>query len=402
VSEVDNDRLGYQQAVDRSIVTAGGCPPTAEEECRNQVLRAGYDYSKYPSAITGYTGVNLQRITTSHYTPAVRIRVGPRGNFKGSIARLVDGTLMLAVCRRVSAAGLFGIHIYESGDKGDTWAEVNDTELFGKEMSLTALPDDSLLLTVEAKAFADDITTMTYYRSSDRGRTWRSDTIDSPSVPRRLLIEDDGTLLMVRPLRSGYLDYLYEAVDKPFESSPNLEIARSADGGDTWTFAEGRVEWNNTQFGETCPVRCADGSLLCALRSNPPDTLGEGGQVTYLTRSLDNGGTWGQPWVMTNTAEVQVHLLLLRDGLLLATYTNYHLPFGLCAVVSADHGETWSCATPIQLAVSADCFTGWASTLELDDGELITCYMICAYVNEPKEPGGAERNVHEIVRWRLP
>ena len=68
-------------------------------------------------------------------------------------------------------------------------------------MSLTALTDDSLLMTVESKAFVEDITQMVYYRSSDRGRTWRTDTINSPTVPRRLVVEDDGSLLM-GPLES--------------------------------------------------------------------------------------------------------------------------------------------------------------------------------------------------------
>ena len=387
---------------DKHIDISGGLPPTDEEETRNTPLRAGYDYSQYAAAITGFTGVNLQRITVSNYSPAVRIRVGPRGNFKGAVAQLSDHTLILAVCRRVTAAGLFGIHVYTSSDRGDTWTEVNETELFGKEMSLTALTDDSLLMTVESKAFVEDITQMVYYRSSDRGRTWRTDTINNPTVPRRLVVEDDGSLLMVRALRSQYLDYLYGDVGVPFAPSPHLEIARSSDGGDTWSFSEGKVDWDNCRFGETCAVRCADGTLLCALRSNPPGTHGEGGQVTYLSRSTDQGATWSTPWIMGNTAEVQVHLLLLGDGRLLATYTNYHLPFGIWAIVSSDNGNTWSFDRPIQLAMSADCYTGWGSTVELDNGELVTCCCVCAYVNEPREPGGAERNVHEIVRWRLP
>jgi hypothetical protein len=61
----------------------------------------------------------------------------------------------------------------------------------------------------------------------------------------------------------------------------------------------------------------------------------------------------------------------------------------------------------VQLALSADCYTGWPVTVELDgdpeDGaELITCYMITAYLNEPPEPKGVQRSVCEVVRWRLP
>ena len=105
---------------------------------------------------------------------------------------------------------------------------------------------------------------------------------------------------------------------------------------------------------------------------------------------------------MGNAAEFQVNLLTLHYGRVLATYTNYHLPFGICAVVSRDDGQTWSYIAPIQLAISADCNTGWPVTAELDGDELITSYAITAYLNEPQDSSGASRNVWEVVRWRLP
>lgn len=387
---------------DHYIVTKGGNPPTAEEKARNAPLRAGYDYSKYPSGSTGFTGMNLQRITTRREHPAVRVRVGPRGNFKGTICKRHDGALVIAVCRRISNEGLFGIHVYESGDRGMTWRQINQTELFGKEMSLTAVPDGSLLMTVESKAFLDDPTRMATYRSNDGGVTWETILLDGQQIPRNLIVEADGSLLVVRALRSGYWQHLYDQAGKPYTPSPDLELLRSTDGGRTWSRREGKVAWDNTRFGEVSAARLLGGRLLASLRSNPSGTEGEGAQVTYLTESTDDGATWCEPWVMTNTAEVQVQLLRLGAGRLLATYTNYHLPFGVCAVTSDDGGRTWSYDRIIQLAVSADAYTGWATTIELDGGELITSYMITAYLNQPPEPAGAERSVCEVVRWRLP
>jgi hypothetical protein len=187
-----------------------------------------------------------------------------------------------------------------------------------------------------------------------------------------------------------------------YTPSADLELLSSVDSGLTWTRREGKVAWDNAHFGEVSAARLSKNKLLASLRSNPPGTEGEGAQVTYLTESTDNGATWCEPWVMTNTAEVQVQLLPLSTGRLLATYTNYHLPFGICAVVSDDGGRSWSCDTPIQLAISADAYTGWATTVELDDGDLITSYAKTAYLNEPPEPIGAQRSVCEVVRWRLP
>ena len=408
-SNLDNDRF---------IVTAGGNPPTKEEEARNAPLRTGYDYSQYPSSITGFTGMNLQRITVRKEFPAVRVRVGPRGNFKGAVCRRHDGALVLAVCRRVTNQGLFGIHIYVSQDRGHSWNELDTTlsncpfpitrhsdtqpPLLGKEMSLTAVPDGSLLLTVECKSFIEDPTTMAMYRSEDGGKTWRMTMIEGQEVSRNLIVEPDGGLLFVRALRSAYWQHIYDEAGKPYEPCADLELLRSSDGGRTWSRSEGHVAWDNARFGEVSSVRLGEGRLLASLRSNPPGTQGEGGQVTYLTESTDDGATWCEPWVMGNTAEVQVQLLKLSDGRLLATYTNYHLPFGVCAVMSHDDGRRWSYDSIIQLALSADCYTGWATTVELDGGDLITSYAITAFVNEPPTVLGAERNVCETVQWQLP
>ncbi len=401
-------------ATEPDVSAAGGDRPTPEEAARNQPLHAGYDYDRYPSSITGFTGVNLQRVFVRKQRPAVRTRVGPRGNFKGAIARLSDGSLVATACRRIDEHGLFGVHVYKSADRGMTWQEIGEDVLYGKEMSLTALPDDSLLLTVESTVpgypsmtFADDPTRMCYHRSADGGRTWETGSIDGPGKPRNVLVEADGSLLMVRPRCSAYLRRPYAVRGRPFEPSPDLELSRSADGGRTWKSTTGRVAWRVTTFGEVSIARLRNGRLLASLRTNPPGTVGEGQQVTYLTESDDDGDTWCEPWPMGNLAEVQVNLLVLRSGRLLATYTNYHLPFGVCAVVSDDDGRTWSHDAPVQLALSADCYTGWPVTVELDDdqedrGELITCYMITAYLNEPPESKGLERNVCEVVRWRLP
>ena len=383
-------------------LAAGGQPISTEDRDRNSLLLAGYDYGRYPEQITGYNGQNLQTVIERRFHSALRVRVGPRGNYKGAICRLSSGTLLVAACRRINDLGLFGVHIYESRDQGLNWTEIGESELLGKEMSLTPLPDEGVFMTVESSAFAPDRTRMHHYRSVDGGRMWESDSIPGPGKPRNVLTEKDGSLLMVRPLGSAYLQGLYDSASATFEPSPHLELMRSTDAGHSWIASEGKVDWDNARFGEVSVTRLSDGRLLAALRGHPSGQEGHANQVTYLTRSADDGDTWCRPWLMGNAAEVQVNLLTLHDGRVLATYTNYHLPFGICAVVSRDDGQTWSYIAPIQLAMSADCNTGWPVTAELDGDELITSYAITAYLNEPQDPSGASRNVCEVVRWRLP
>ena len=139
---------------------------TKEAQERNAALLSGYEYDKYPVALTGFTGQDLQRIAFVRWEKAERTRVGPRGAYKAGLARLPRGKisekhsgklgehsekLVIAVCRDNNdpdpAKNRFLISVYESADEGLTWHEIGKTPLFGKEPSLTALPDGSLVLT---------------------------------------------------------------------------------------------------------------------------------------------------------------------------------------------------------------------------------------------------------------
>ena len=104
---------------------------------------------------------------------------------------------------------------------------------------------------------------------------------------------------------------------------------------------------------------------------------------------------------MTNTAEVQVHLTKLHDGRILATYSNYHLPWGTYAIVSTDGGKSWDLEHPIQLSLSAGYLVGWAVTLQLPDGSLITSCTATTYYQQPPEQTSSARNTCEVVRWCL-
>lgn len=101
-----------------------------------------------------------------------------------------------------------------------------------------------------------------------------------------------------------------------------------------------------------------------------------------------------------NGPERAIRLSPERGRRLLATYVNYHQPFGACAMVSEDEGGTWNTEHRVQLsfsAVSATGNNGWPVTVELGDGDVLTCYASNAYPNE--EPPTV---VCEVVRWKLP
>ncbi len=100
---------------------------------------------------------------------------------------------------------------------------------------------------------------------------------------------------------------------------------------------------------------------------------------------------------MVNTAEVHVYLTELQDGRVLATYSNYHLPYGAYGIISKDRGKTWDRDHPIRLAASADLYVGWPVTVQLKDRSLLTAYALTSYLHQPPETTATE-----VVRWRLP
>jgi len=361
-----------------------------EAQQRNAELLSGYDYSKYPTALTGYTGQDLQRVGFVHWEYAIRTRVGPRGNYKAGMTQMPDGNLVLAACRDNHdpdpTKRHFDIFVYESKNQGLDWEQINETPLFGKEPSLTALPDGSLVLTAQKGYFGpgakhDEIPIS---RSEDGGRTWETTILPGAGYPRNVIIEPDGSLLMLRGFgKQG--------------NNPNLQICRSQDGGRSWECSQGLVAWDQARFGEISAIRLPDGRLLAALRRQVPGTSGEGFQDTVLTESLDNGEHWCKPWKLTNNAEVHVYLTELSDGRLLATYSNYHLPWGTFAVLSTDGGKTWDLDNPIQLALSADLYVGWPVTLQLSDDSLLTSYASTSYLHQPPDT-----TTCEVVRWWLP
>jgi len=356
-----------------------------------------FDYAKYPAGITGFTGQNRQRVGFVTWAKAKRRRVGERGNYKAGFTQCPDGRLVLAACWRHPeydkdpSNQYFGIHVYESTDLGRSWNKINQTPLFGKEPSLTAVDDRTLFLTGQR---ADQRPGSTFggmyaFRSVDGGRQWERVDIDDGEYrypyPRNVILDSDGSLAYLRP------------------HGLDMELCRSSDGGKTWSFSLGKVNWDQNDmdphgvFAEIGVLRANDGKLLAVIRREIPRASGEGFEDIFLAQSADEGKTWGRPCRVSGTAEVHGYLTQLADGRILLTFSSYHLPFGVFATVSSDGGKTFDRDNPIRLAVSSNCYTGWPVTLQLEDGSLITSYAVTIYAEKD-----APRCATEVVRWRLP
>ena len=373
---------------------------TEQDRKRNASLLAGYEYDKYVVAITGYNGQDRQHVVFWDRQHAVRTRVGPRGNYKCGMTLLKDGKLLLATCKNNNdddpTKKIFDIFVYASTDNGESWKMIGETPLSGKEPSLTALPDGSVVLSAQKGYFGPGTKykeEINLARSTDGGRTWERSVLRGSDLPRNMIVEQDGSLLFVRAAK---FDWSQANV-----GSPNFQLCRSGDGGKTWSFTEGVINWDKKRrFGEVSAIRLRDGRMLATIRSlqkGAPKGDMHGFGITLLTESRDDGKTWSLPRAISRTAEVHAYLTELKDGRILATYSNYHLPFGVYAIVSSDGGRTWDRDHPIQLALSAHNQVGWPVTVQLADDSLLTGYALTAYLKQPPD-----KSVTETVRWRLP
>ena len=313
---------------------------------------------------------------------------------------LKDGTLLLATCKNNNEEDptkkKFDIFVYASSNNGESWEMIGETPLSGKEPSLTALPDGSVVLSAQKGYFGPGTKykeEINLARSPDGGRTWETSVLPGSDYPRNMIVEADGSLLFVRAAKFDWT--------RANEGSPNFQLCRSQDGSKTWSFSESVINWDEKRrFGEVSAIRLRDGRLLAAIRSlqkGAPVGDMHGFGITLLTESSDDGKTWSNPRAISRTAEVHTYLTELTDGRLLATYSNYHLPFGVYAIVSSDGGQTWDHDHPVQLALSSLNQVGWPVTLQLDDGSLVTAYALTAYLKQPPD-----MFVTETVHWRLP
>ena len=199
-------------------------------------------------------------------------------------------------------------------------------------------------------------------RSTDAGRSWSVPyrcPVNSPHGPIQL---SDGRLLY-----AGKLFWYGRAG----QGQGRIGVCESADDGETWRWLAEiptRPGDNFDDYHELHAVEAADGGIIAQIRnhnkSNERETLQsesrDGGKSWSVAHSV---GVWGYP----------SHLQRLSDDRLLMTYGHRRDPIGNQARISEDHGSSWSAA----MIISGDGSStdlGYPSTVELDDGSLLTVW----------------------------
>jgi hypothetical protein len=199
-------------------------------------------------------------------------------------------------------------------------------------------------------------------RSTDGGVTW--------SVPYRCLVNSPHGPIS---LSDGRLLYAGKALwkDSPGHRKESVGVCESTDDGVSWRWlAEISARPGDTveHYHELHTVEAANGRLVLQIRNHNKANPGE----TLQSESSDGGKTWSEPHAI-GVWGLPSHLLRLKDGRLLMTYGHRRQPLGNQARVSTDHGKTWS--EPIIVSGDGtDPDLGYPSTVQLDDGSLVTVW----------------------------
>jgi sialidase-1 len=213
-------------------------------------------------------------------------------------------------------------------------------------------------------------------RSTDGGLTWSTrypTIVNSPHGPIQLA---DGRLLY--------------AGKELWTGQKRVGVCESKDDGQTWHWLSEiptRPDDIAANFHELHAIETKDGRVIVQIRNHNKANVGE----TLQCESTDGGKTWSMPrsigvWGLPS------HLLRLRSGNLLMTYGYRRKPLGNQARVSTDHGRTWSEAM-ILSGDGASGDLGYPSTVELDDGSLVTVW----YEQLRSSPRAVLRQAH----WRV-
>ncbi|MCL4543697.1 MAG: glycoside hydrolase [Chloroflexi bacterium] len=172
-------------------------------------------------------------------------------------------------------------------------------------------------------------------RSFDSGLTWEKprplgiDLFRRDSAFGKIVSLPDGTLLL--PIYGALHPTLVSEKARDLSANAGCNyLLRSRDDGQTW----GEPSLIAVDVNETALVVLPDGALLAAMHAELPNP------GLRLARSQDGGLTWSEPVQLTGRRQAPGDCLLLSNRDLLLTYGNRNPPYRIEGLVSRDGGHS--------------------------------------------------------------
>lgn len=308
-----------------------------------------------------------------------------------------------------------------SDDRGAWWSPpkpalvgADGKPLAGLGTSLCYLGDGTVLFDSTARWF-----------SRDHGQTWKESVpIESLAGGKPWYTWDPP--LVERGAKTGTIARLVETGYTWFKP-PEVKMAHqqaylrsSADGGRSWSESVKVPQWE--AVSEVALLRAANGHLVAAVRTDTPIHLQpeviDHTEGLGISISTDDGRTWSEVRKLYDWGRHHPSLVLLPGGDIVMTYVvrkgyvntrEGHPQFGIEAVVSRDHGQTWDLDHKYILhhwiGHIKEGPTSWypsspaTSTVLLPDGSLLTAFGTGYRCQDIVKGQPAPRDVG-LVMWR--
>lgn len=330
--------------------------------------------------------------------PAKIIMSNPEGNrsYFGwpTIAKLRNGTIAVGASGyRLEHICPFGKAVISfSNDNGENYSSpeaIIDTVLDDRDVGLTVFGENGLILTSfnntvefqrsnmpqteecfeyinsvspqeEAEALGSSFRVSTD-NAKTFGKIYKS-PVTSPHGPVEL---NDGSILWVGTVYGENFKIEAYTID-PESGKTSFYSKIASDGSDKINFDEPHI------------IQLPDGKIVCHMRVEDEE---EKIFTLYQTVSYDNGKSWSEPkQIIKYDSGAPAHLFLHSSGILISAFSRRTLPYGIRIILSKDGGETWSDEYTLYENYCSDDL-GYPSTVELDDGSLLTVF----YAKESEE-----------------
>jgi len=315
------------------------------------------------AAYTAGTAAEPARFLTS----AERIVALRGGGYFPVMIKLRDGSLGAVVRGGAPHVGRAGrLDFIRSTDGGRTWTApvvAADSPWDDRNPALGQMPDGTVVLAyAEARSYRADGTFDLHagpyvaflVTSRDGGKTWSAkrpleSPIPNPSPFGKINVTKDGTAMLC----------LYEM------PSNRVGLLRSRDSGKTWG------DWSLLPgHDETQPLEVPDGRWLAFTRIEE-----SGPFALLLSESRDQGHTWTNTRRLLRNSQWPFDATVLQSGHLLLSFGSRVGHFGAGVVLSTDGGKTWDADHAVLVGWdSLNTDTGYPSTVQLDDGTIVTMY----------------------------